>query len=250
MLEAIYACKMYRSSTRKDKIRANFESPVNAELVGQLAKALDDDYKKPEYLVKDYEEKKEEARQEEQQQAEEPLDTGATEPDDSALDSKLSSHSRPSTSHAPSAPKGDEPSSEPGSEPGAEPSGPAPEGGAEPSGPVQEATHLLGERIVASHVRERFKDLRQASDEIKGMLNFKDSTQGVNRILVKENEMWIYYNDDMNLNNVMGDVIETLNAADYSYLEFNRLARSDNAIVFQISFKDTDAIVRPVNSNN
>ena len=38
----------------------------------------------------------------------------------------------------------------------------------------------------------------------------------------------------MNLNNVMGSVIELVSALGYANLEFNRLARSDNAIVFQI----------------
>ena len=33
----------------------------------------------------------------------------------------------------------------------------------------------------------------------------------------------------------MIDVIEVLNAAGYTYLKFNRLARSNNAIVFDIS---------------
>ena len=43
-----------------------------------------------------------------------------------------------------------------------------------------------------------------------------------------------YYDDKINLNNVMGPVLELLNAASYTYLQFNRLARTDNAIVFQV----------------
>ena len=66
------------------------------------------------------------------------------------------------------------------------------------------------------------------------MLNASEETAGVNRILVKGEELWIYYEDKKNLNNIMGPAIECLNSANYSYLEFNRLARTDNAIVFQI----------------
>ncbi len=37
----------------------------------------------------------------------------------------------------------------------------------------------------------------------------------------------------------MSTVIELLNAANYQYLIFNRLARTENAIVFTISVNDT-----------
>lgn len=72
---------------------------------------------------------------------------------------------------------------------------------------------------------------------IMTQLNSVDSTSGVIRVEIHndEYELWVYYNDKINLNNVMTDVIQNLSASNYSYLTFNRLARSENAIVFEIS---------------
>lgn len=44
-MNAIFACKLYKSSTRKQKIQAALKNPVNAELVKQLSECLDDEYK-------------------------------------------------------------------------------------------------------------------------------------------------------------------------------------------------------------
>ena len=89
-------------------------------------------------------------------------------------------------------------------------------------------------------------------ETLKGLLNVNSSTAGVNRVLIKADELWIYYDDSINLNNVMTAVIESLNAANYYYLVFNRLARTDNAIVFEISKLDTNQSMNPVtdDSNN
>lgn len=73
----------------------------------------------------------------------------------------------------------------------------------------------------------------------------RQDTCGVDRVQFKDDEVWVYYNDKINLNNVMSVVIEVLNAANYTYLEFNRLARSDNAMVFQIIFNDSNKEVNP-----
>ena len=51
MLQSIYASKLYKTSTRKSRIKAAVESPVNVELVAQLAKSLDEEYKTDEYLL-------------------------------------------------------------------------------------------------------------------------------------------------------------------------------------------------------
>lgn len=75
---------------------------------------------------------------------------------------------------------------------------------------------------------------------IKGTLNSIESTCGVSRVSVKDDkEVWIHYNDNVNLNDVMVDVIEYMNKYGYTYLEFNRLARSENAVVFVIIKSDT-----------
>ena len=86
--------------------------------------------------------------------------------------------------------------------------------------------------VIASSSTE--KDAALEVETIKGSLNVKEETAGVSRIRVKDKELWIYYQDTVNLNNVMSSVIDTMNALGYTYLEFSRLARSDNAIVFDI----------------
>ena len=84
-------------------------------------------------------------------------------------------------------------------------------------------------------------ELSTAVDEIYGTLNGREETKGVSRIMVKEDntELWIHYEDTVNLNNVMSNVILTLNSCGYYYLQFNRLARSENAIVFEISLPNS-----------
>ena len=59
---------------------------------------------------------------------------------------------------------------------------------------------------------------------------------------VKDSELWIYYKDDVNLNDKMIEVIEVLNSTGYTYLAFSRLARSNNAIVFDINLNTSEDI--------
>jgi hypothetical protein len=86
--------------------------------------------------------------------------------------------------------------------------------------------------VIASSCTE--KDASLETETMKGSLNAVEDTAGVTRIRVKDKELWIYYQDSVNLNSVMGPVIDSMNALGYTYLEFSRLARSDNAIVFDI----------------
>jgi hypothetical protein len=113
------------------------------------------------------------------------------------------------------------------------------------------STRIKGQPIVADTVVNPFvnlyADLVNVANEIKGFLNSKQDTTGVNRVQIKNDELWIYYNDDINLNNVMTNVINTLNAANYKYFEFNRLARTDNAMVFTVSVERTDTFTGATN---
>lgn len=255
MLEAIYSCKMYRFSKRKDKINAALNDPINTELVGQLSKALDDEYQKPEYLNKNYTEDdtknidsvKDGDIEDDSSELDETKDTSVevSEPIDKSSSNPLDkTEVKPTEDNQIEEVKTEE--AKPGSSQESDVSDHT-VSESTTSSSVAESIQTSGLSIFGSRAREKFKNMKQVSDEIKGLLNFKDTTIGVNRILSKENELWIYYNDDVNLNNVMGDVIETLNASGYSYLEFNRLARSDNAIVFQIIFKDTNNMMKSMN---
>lgn len=216
MMKAIYASKLYKTSTRKDKIHAAMESPVNAELVSQLAKYLDEDYQTPEYLGAD----SPDAHEAEAKMPED-LDPGASG-DFSPSDNLV---------HVPSGGGGNLP-------PMPEDLDAEPFSDDEGSDTIDEGGEDLGgDDLGDEDVVEESTRIMSCTDidsaAIKGLLNSKQDTAGVNRLQSKESELWIYYNDDINLNNVMTQVIETLNAASYTYLEFNRLARSDNAIVFQ-----------------
>jgi len=94
-------------------------------------------------------------------------------------------------------------------------------------------------------IQTTLDDLVSECEIIKGTLNAREDTKGVNRLQVKEDELWIYYNDDVNLNDTMVEVIGVLNSTGYTYLKFNRLARSNNAIVFDICL-NTDEDIKTI----
>jgi len=226
MIDAIYASKLYRASKRKDKISAAFNNGKNAELVTQLKSYLDEEYQDL-------------AMPKETTQSN--PDVAESQPSDSDTEGGANGSGSSSSdrhSHAGGGSHSSLPSSlDPGFDEDFNPadnlltvddadidtlsndvsdSGSAKE-------PVEESVDVYGSTSVES------------IDVIKGTLNGRDDTKGVTRIQIKDNEMWIYYSDDTNLNNIMTSVIEFLNASGHTDLEFNRLARSDNAIVFVIN---------------
>lgn len=242
MLKSIYACKMYRYSKHKDKIHSAISNPLNAELVQQLSKYVDFD--EPENVSQ--------------------TDTTAkvNKPDES---SKVKSESKPLsfTPHSPvvSKPNFDESTKTTELDNLEEPENPEvdttdDESESLETSNVEESTATKNKQVVESGTVLYNNNcicvdkLPEVVDQIKGALNLRSDTKGVNRVLVKDSELWIYYEDSINLNNVMAAVIEFLNAANYQYLEFNRLARSDNAIVFEVSLDDTNKSVDPVGENS
>lgn len=81
--------------------------------------------------------------------------------------------------------------------------------------------------------------------EIKDKLNENECTQGVTRvqfIASDMNEVWIYYKDDVNVNMVLSNVIDIISNM-YSELEFNRVARSYNAIVFETQLSISSTVI-------
>lgn len=242
MLKSIYACKMYRYSKHKDKIHSAISNPLNAELVQQLSKYVDFD--EPENVSQ--------------------TDTTAkvNKKDES---SKVKSESKPLsfTPHSPvvSKPNFDESTKTTEFDNSEELENPEvdttdDESESLETSNVEESTATKNKQVVESGTVLYNNNcicvdkLPEVVDQIKGALNLRSDTKGVNRVLVKDSELWIYYEDSINLNNVMAAVIEFLNAANYQYLEFNRLARSDNAIVFEVSLDDTNKSVDPVGENS
>lgn len=220
----IFSCKLYKSSRNKDKIRAAVSDPINKELLEQAIEYLDDEYIDEEHLGE--------------------IDKDQPEPEDTAI--------RPSEG----SPAGG------GGSPDSFSEGFEPVDGEEPDN-----DHELSDRLAEEEENQEQEDLDLESstksnkqpikasvdyiaDEVntlQGSLDSQEDTQGVARIQIKEgNELWIFYQDKINLNNVMENVISKLNALGYGMLEFNRLARTDNAIVFSIN--ETESPVQPENS--
>lgn len=227
-ISLITASKMYKSSTRKSKILAAIKNPINVSLVEQLAEYVDEEYQ---YL----------------------LDEQPVEDEDVSVDSELADE--PEVDDVgddvpePSAPTGGAPIREPLAEKYAdELSGspddipdvpPADSEQPEKVDGTEAATAIQGKPVMADTSvvpEESSVTLAGVAGEIRGMLNARIDTAGVVRVSVKKaDEVWVYYNDDINLNTVMEPVIRLLGAANYAYLTFNRLARTDNAIVFVIN---------------
>lgn len=221
MVSAIFASKLYQASSRKDRIHSAYMNPLNAELVQQI-----DSYVSPKYQKM--------LNTEEQESADlQNLDTANTGEGNGGSSSGSSYSGGGGSSFSGGGVPGvitDEPEDSLGDDIETEDVDvePAVDESSEPEvgESVEQST------VIASNCTE--KDAALEVDIIKGSLNVKDETSGVTRIRVKDKELWIYYQDSINLNSVMPDVIDTMNALGYTYLEFSRLARTDNAIVFDI----------------
>lgn len=230
MINAIYASKLYRASKRKDIIAAAFNDQKNAGLVTQLASYLDEPYQelaKPKVEVP-------EPSDADAQVADDVGEGGAPKEGGSSAPRSHGHAGGGGSFHMPeSLDAGLDEDFNPADNLVTIDDDEVPEVADAPDDtpeePVEESENVYGSTNVLDQV-----------DVIKGTLNGSEATSGVSRIQVKENEFWIYYKDDINLNNIMTDVIEYMNAAGYTDLEFNRLARSDNAIVFVINSVQED----------
>lgn len=219
--QAIYASKLFKSSKRQDVIRAKISSAENIKLVQQLIGELDEEYHTVNTVAPELKDKIEEKKEE--------LNNQAYEMDDDTVEEKHTSHH-----HAGSRPS---------------PSVGVPVSSLVDDSDNSDASTENDQAEDSSEPDDEKASVEQSTsveviplDEIKGTLNVSDDTAGVSRIAVKENEMWIYYNDDINLNSIMTDVIERLNTCGYTYLVFNRLARSNNAIIFEIQLNSTNTV--------
>ena len=224
MVSAIFASKLYQVSNRKDRIHSAYMNPLNAELVQQI-----DSYVSPKYQKMLNDEELQESSEMNTQQGD---DAGAPSTSSGGSSGGAGGGGRSSFSGGGSASLSD------GELPGMitddqdDSDGPdvaetdvSTDNASESDESVEQST------ILASCTS---KDAALEVDIIKGSLNIKEDTGGVSRVRVKDKELWIYYQDSINLNSVMSSVIDTMNSLGYTYLEFSRLARSDNAIVFDI----------------
>lgn len=238
-MKAIYSCKLYKAHKNKAKIQAALGDPANKGLVQQLRRYLDDEYIKPEYVDPDLLE----------EEVEEPASDEENVGEKDTTPTSLPRRSTPLST--PSAPAGgpsklDDLADRLSEEESGGGNLSIDDTDEEPAPPVEESVKVKKSAIKGSYVLPLSSSfIADACSELKGTLNMRQDTCGVDRVQFKDDEVWVYYNDKINLNNVMSVVIEMLNAANYTYLEFNRLARSDNAMVFQIMLNDSNKEVNP-----
>lgn len=211
-MKQLYACKMYKSSTRKSKIQAALSNPVNQPLVTQLRSYLDDEYRKEEILEPDIEMKKGKGSPVKDEHIDE------SSKDDKKVIDDNTKFSNPNS-------------------------------GKEDID-VEDADKDNNSSKDDNNVNSSKKCAIRSSidlDSLKGTMNAVSDTCGVQRVKIDEDkkELWVYYNDDINLNDIMTPLIELLESSSYNYLIFNRLARSGNAVVFEISSTKVDTLESP-----
>ena len=220
----IFASKLFKASSRQDKIRSATENPINAELVKQIVNYVDPQYKQ-------YTENGEDAKEDAFKDAQEEFMNDETS-EDADFESESSTGYTPRMSSGANgrfdAPQDtmkqdfDDTFKDSGSD-------------AETVEPAVNDDEV-SESVKIDSVVDTDNSLSSDElDNIKDSLENSPSTSGVARVQLKDegSELWVYYNDKTNLNSIMENVISVLDKT-YKFLDFNRLARTDNAIVFTI----------------
>ena len=210
-MKIIYSSKLYKASSRKDKIRANINNPINVELVQQIADYVD--VNEPEQL-----------------------DTKVNKPSESVV--KRSDHPAPNrgadkinhSSESDVSPSDDiEPM------PGLITDDETVSDKPQPAQPEDESAEEINEsEKLTDDTVQGVEGICSSIDinQIKDELNDSPLTEGVIRVANKAREIWVYFNDNTNLNDIMVNVIDSIFSRYGAQLEFNRLARSENAMVF------------------
>lgn len=238
---AITASKLFRTSTRKSSILGKMSSISNSGALNiqtpdqvhiNVAEESEEDNKLKAKIHKEAEHREEDDVQvsDSKQPSDGDNETSAR------VTSKPSPSAAPSTDGQESEPASNEPAEVPEQKPEADTGSDA----------VEESTSVNASSGTSLPRTDVTDHMHLEVQDIKGILNSREDTAGVSRVSTKDDkEVWIYYNDNVNLNDVMVQVIEELNRPGYTYLEFNRLARSDNAIVFVIIKNDTERVKKP-----
>lgn len=180
----IYGAKLFRSSCRKEHIKANMANPINTELVTQLSSMID--------IVDD------DTDEDIVDPIPEDADSTVEEPDivdgedTNPADSNDEDEDNGSISEE-DFPEPDEPQSD----------------------------SIGAEDPTVDDI-----------DRLEAALNGNSNTQGVIRCAEKDDEIWVYYNDDINISKILPDIMDELDASNITDISFSRIARSSNAIVF------------------
>lgn len=224
-MASIFASKLYASSKHKNKIHSSIADPTNQALVQQLSNYLGEDVKQQLAHEQSKNQEDPRVRNSIDNDPEGPAsDQRSAEPAKFTPAPSLSGKISDSLEHQDDLDErlnNDVPDDSQGNPDPSSDSDPEPK-----SSDVEESVTINSTTLV--------QDVKTVFDGnvLKGTLNANADTAGVSRVVVKDNEVWIYYNDNTNLNNVMSPVIDKVYALGYDYMDFNRLARSDNAMVF------------------
>ena len=210
---------MFRSSSRKNHIKANIANPINVELVQQIQDLTDDS-----------EDTVEKVNPSENKSERKILKGPSSSPSGGSYSTSLSRGSEPSEDDIFIPDETDNNSNK--------------DENFEDSDSLDTSDESVAEDTSDENVESSEAITAVVEDELdinqlKSILNESSSlTYGVSRISERNNEVWVYYNDDVNLNPMLSDIIYTVESSKFKNLEFNRIARSDNAVVFVKVDKD------------
>lgn len=224
-MRAILASRMIHSSEQMDTVKSAIDDPVNTELVQQLESYLSDDGKR---ILKD-------AYADKERKAESEIKKDADEQISDEIDSEIPD---PSGIGRPGIPArfSDRPSMQQDMDTPDLPGDFTEDSENSEETEVESTSKVYGKPVTASSdIPEA--DVAGKITGLKEFLNMNSSTAGADRIVIKDDEIWIHFNDSINLNNIMLPAIEMM-MTPYPWLAFNRLARSENAMVFVINFAD------------
>lgn len=219
LLKYIYGCKMFRSSSRKNHIKANIANPINVELVQQIQDLTDDS-----------EDTVEKVNPSENKSERKILKGPSSSPSGGSYSTSLSHSSEPSEDDIFIPDETDNNGNK--------------DENFDDSDSLDTSDESVDEDTSDENVESSEAITAVVEDELdinqlKSILNESSSlTYGVSRISERNNEVWVYYNDDVNLNPMLSDIIYTVESSKFKNLEFNRIARSDNAVVFVKVDKD------------
>ena len=235
VVNSILACKLYKSHKDQAKIMSAIQNPVNSELVQQLAEYLNE-----EDIAK--------------------LSAQHSSSSDDGTDNNVKTQIRESKGNSSSGTRGgvsfadddffsndnDISTEDIDSDDVIEDITDNPEDDEDNNNNVAESQNLEGSSVTGSvtlynYHNEPNREIVSSDtlEILKGTLNSRQDAAGVIRAVIKENELWLHYNDSINLNNVMVPVIDLMSADTNVCWNFNRLARSENAIVFEFSNSST-----------
>jgi hypothetical protein len=214
LLKYIYGCKMFRSSSRKNHIKANIANPINVELVQQIQDLTDDS-----------EDTVEKVNPSENKSERKILKGPSSSPSGGSYSTSLSHGSEPSEDDIFIPDETDNNGNK--------------DENFDDSDSLDTSDESVDEDTSDENVESSEAITAVVEDELdinqlKSILNESSSlTYGVSRISERNNEVWVYYNDDVNLNPMLSDIIYAVESSKFKNLEFNRIARSDNAVVFE-----------------